>query len=288
MGSMMADLLGFKDAINAAERAHGQPVSSIDTLMVKLFNEVEYVWPKLGYPPLVTPFSQYVKNTALMNLFNLASGKPRFSTIDKDTWGMILGKMGNLPGPLAPEIIDLAKEKGMEFQTGNPQDNYPDELPKYRKMMDEKGWDYGEDDEELFELAMHERQYLDYRSGVAKERFLKDLEALKEKAGAPKVVTRPVVEMPEFDIDSYVAKYPKATPVQAPAKGKMLWEVDVQDDSKAPVAGTAVKSGKPMGYVQTWYGLEEIVPAVSGRVVAVTAKQGKDVAKGEVIAFVQE
>ncbi len=288
MGSMMADLIGFKDAINAAERSHGEPVSSLDTLMVKLFSEVEYVWPKLGYPPLVTPFSQYVKNTALMNLFNLASGKPRFSTIDKDTWGMILGKMGNLPGPLAPEIIDLAKEKGMEFQTGNPQDNYPDELPKYRKMMDEKGWDYGEDDEELFELAMHERQYLDYRSGVAKERFLKDLEALKEKAGAPKVVTRPVVEMPEFDIDSYVAKYPKATPVQAPAKGKMLWEVDVQDDSKAPVAGTAVKSGKPMGYVQTWYGLEEIVPAVSGRVVAVTAKQGKDVAKGEVIAFVQE
>ena len=288
MGSMMADLIGFKDAINAAERSHGEPVSSLDTLMVKLFSEVEYVWPKLGYPPLVTPFSQYVKNTALMNLFNLASGKPRFSTIDKDTWGMILGKMGNLPGPLAPEIIDLAKEKGMEFQTGNPQDNYPDELPKYRKMMDEKGWDYGEDDEELFELAMHERQYLDYRSGVAKERFLKDLEALKEKAGAPKVVTRPVVEMPEFDIDSYVAKYPKATPVQAPAKGKMLWEVDVQDDSKAPVAGTSVKSGKPMGYVQTWYGLEEIVPAVSGRVVAVTAKQGKDVAKGEVIAFVQE
>ena len=288
MGSMMADLLGFKDAINAAERSHGEPVSSLDTLMVKLFSEVEYVWPKLGYPPLVTPFSQYVKNTALMNLFNLASGKPRFSTIDKDTWGMILGKMGQLPGPLAPEIIELAKEKGMEFQTGNPQDNYPDELPKYRKMMDEKGWDYGEDDEELFELAMHERQYLDYRSGVAKERFNKDLEAMKEKAGAPKVVTRPVVEMPEFDINSYVEKYPKATPVQAPAKGKVLWEIDVQDDSKAPVAGTAVKSGKPMGYVQTWYGMEEIIPAVSGRIVAVTAKQGKDVAKGEVVAFVQE
>ena len=288
MGSMMADLLGFKDAINAAERTHGQPVSSLDTLMVKLFNEVEYVWPKLGYPPLVTPFSQYVKNTALMNLFNIASGKPRFSTIDKDTWGMILGKMGTLPGPLAPEIIQLAKEKGFEFQTGNPQDNYPDELPKFRKMMDEKGWDYGEDDEELFELAMHERQYLDYRSGVAKERFNKDLEALKEKAGAPIVVKRPVVELPDFDVKAYTEKYPKATPVQAPAKGKLLWEVDVQDDSKAPVAGTPVEAGKPMGYVQTYYGMEEIVPAVSGRVVAVTGNQGKDVVKGEIIAFVQE
>ena len=287
MGSMMADLLGFKDAINAAEKSHGQPVSSLDTLMVKLFNEVEYVWPKLGYPPLVTPFSQYVKNTALMNLFNLASGKPRFSTIDKDTWGMILGKMGTLPGPLAPEIIALAKEKGMEFQTGNPQDNYPDELPKFRKMMDEKGWDYGQDDEELFELAMHERQYLDYRSGIAKERFNTDLEALKEKAGAPKIVKRAVVEMPEFDVKTYTDKYPKATPVQAPAKGKMLWEVDVIDDSKAPVAGTEVKAGEAMGYVQTFYGMEEVKPAVSGKVVAVTARQGKDVAKGEIIAFVE-
>ena len=288
MGSMMADLLGFKDAINAAERAHGQAVSSLDTLMVKLFNEVEYVWPKLGYPPLVTPFSQYVKNTALMNLFNLASGKPRFSTIDKDTWGMILGKMGKLPGELAPEIVEIAKEKGMEFYTGNPQDMYPDELPKFRQMMKDEGWDCGEDDEELLNLAMFERQYRDYRSGVAKERFNKDLEALKEKAGAPKVVTRPVVEMPEFDVNAYVAKYPKATPVQAPAKGQLLWEVDVQDDSKAPVAGTAVKAGEPMGYVQTWYGMEELIPAVSGHVVAITGKQGKEVAKGEIVAFVQE
>jgi pyruvate carboxylase subunit B len=223
-----------------------------------------------------------------MNLFNLASGKPRFSTIDKDTWGMILGKMGQLPGPLAPEIIEIAKEKGMEFYTGNPQDMYPDELPKFREMMKEEGWDCGEDDEELLNMAMFERQYRDYRSGVAKERFNKDLEALKEKAGAPKVVTRPVVEMPEFDVNAYVAKYPKATPVQAPAKGKLLWEIDVQDDSKAPLAGTAVKAGKPMGYVQTWYGMEEIIPAVTGRVVAVTGKQGKDVVKGEIIAFVQE
>lgn len=111
MGSMMADLTGFKAAINASERANGKPESNLDSLMVQLFKEVEYVWPRLGYPPLVTPFSQYVKNTALMNLLAMAQNKPRFSTIDKDTWGMIQGKMGNLPGPLAPEIIALAKER---------------------------------------------------------------------------------------------------------------------------------------------------------------------------------
>ena len=45
--------------------------------------------------------------------------------------------------------------------------------------MDENGWDYGEDDEELLELAMHPAQYKDYKSGKAKEKFLADLEKRK-------------------------------------------------------------------------------------------------------------
>ena len=287
MGSMMADLRGFQGAINAAQRAHGRPEMSLDTLMVKLFQEVEYVWPRLGYPPLVTPFSQYVKNTALMNLLNMLSDKPRWSSIDKDTWGMILGHMGTLPGPLAPEIVALAKEKGLEFTTCNPQDNYPDELPKFRAMMKEEGWDCGEDDEELFELAMHERQYRDYRSGVAKERFNKELADLKAKAGAPVVIERPVVETPKFSAEEYAAKYPHAVPVQAPAKGQLLWEIDVDGPSKAPRTGTAVEAGEPLGYIQTFYGMEPILPAVTGRIVAVTGRQGDKVAKGEIVAYAE-
>ena len=288
MGSMMADLKGFQGAINAAQKAHGRPEMSLDTLMVKLFEEVEYVWPRLGYPPLVTPFSQYVKNTALMNLFNMLNDKPRWTTIDKDTWGMILGDMGRLPGPLAPEIVELAKSKGLKFYDGVPQDNYPDELPKFRAMMKEEGWDEGEDEEELFEFAMHERQYRDYKSGVAKERFNEELAQMKEKAGAPIVIKRPVVEMPKFDVNEYASKYPHAVPVQAPAKGQLLWENDMDDVSAAPIAGTAVTAGKPMGYVQTWYGMEELIPAVTGRVVAVLGKQGEKVEKGEIVAFIQE
>ena len=287
MGSMMADLRNFQGAINAAQRSHGRPEMTLDTLMVKLFEEVEYVWPRLGYPPLVTPFSQYVKNIALMNLFNMLNDKPRWSSIDKDAWGMILGKMGKLPGELDPEIVALAKEKGMEFYTGNPQDMYPNELPKFRQMMKEEGWDCGEDDEELLNMAMFERQYRDYRSGIAKERFNKDLADLKAKANAPIVVTRPVVEMPKFSVDEYVAKYPKATPVQVPVKGQLLWQVDVDDASAAPAVGTAVKAGQVIGHVQAWYGMEEVVSAVDGRIVAVVGKQGDNVAKNEIIAFVQ-
>ena len=83
------------------------------------------------------------------------------------------------------------------------------------------------------------------------------------------------------------AEDPTALAFQAPVKGKLLWEVDVEDASAAPVAGTEVKAGEAVGYVQTYYGMEEIVPAVDGRIVATLGKQGEDVVKGEIIAFIQ-
>lgn len=182
MGSMMADLKGVHAGINMHLRKKGEPELSVDDLLVRLFDEVAYVWPRLGYPPLVTPFSQYVKNVALMNVYNLTIGKGRWEAIDNNTWGMILGKSGRLPGKLDQEIIDLAKEKGFEFTTEDPQLNYPDALDKFRAEMKENGWELGEDDEELFEFAMHEAQYRDYKSGAAKERFQAELDKAKTDA----------------------------------------------------------------------------------------------------------
>ena len=140
MGSMMADLKGVHSGINLILKGQGKEPMSLDDLVVMLFEEVDYVWPKLGYPPLVTPFSQYVKNVALMNVMQLIKGEGRWTMIDNHTWDMILGKSGKLPGELAPEIIELAKSKGLEFTDEDPQKNYPDELDNYRKEMDENGW----------------------------------------------------------------------------------------------------------------------------------------------------
>ena len=285
MGSMMADLKGFHSAINMSLRNQGKPELSINDLVVKLFQEVEYVWPRLGYPPLVTPFSQYVKNTALMNLMQTLKGEPRWK-IDPDTMNMILGKTGKLPGPLAPEIIDIVKAKGLEFYTGNPQDAFPNELPKFEKMMEEEGWDRGEDDEELFEFAMHERQYRDYKSGIAKERFQKALEDAKAKAGAPIIVTRPVVEVPKIDIEKVTEKYPDAKPIQSTAKGRVVWQIAVAGESTAPVVGTSVKEGDVVCRIETYYGYEEVKALASGKYVAVYPKQGELVQKDEVIASI--
>ncbi|MBR2298726.1 MAG: oxaloacetate decarboxylase [Bacteroidales bacterium] len=287
MGSMMADLKGFHGAINMSLRNQGKKEVTLNELAVMLFQEVEYVWPRLGYPPLVTPFSQYVKNTALMNLMHTLKGEPRWKTIDKDTMNMILGKTGKLPGELAPEIIQIVKEKGLEFYTGNPQDAFPNELPKFEQMMKDEGWDRGQDDEELFELAMHERQYRDYKSGIAKERFEKDLEAAKEKAGAPKIVVRPVVEMPKFDVEAVAAQHPNAMPVQVTAKGNMVWQYDVVAESTAPAIGDKVEEGKPICYVQTYYGLEEIKAPKTGKIVYVAVGQNDKVEKNQIVAFVE-
>ncbi|MGL5561807.1 MAG: oxaloacetate decarboxylase, partial [Tannerellaceae bacterium] len=179
MGSMMADLKGAQAGINLNLKNQGKPGLSIDELLLMLFNEVSYIWPKLGYPPLVTPFSQYVKNIALLNIMQMSKGEDRWSMIDKDSWGMILGKAGQLPGALDPEIIEIAKKNGYEFIHTNPQSNYPNELEKFRKEMEENGWDIGQDEEELFEFAMHERQYRDYKSGIAKTRYEQELETAK-------------------------------------------------------------------------------------------------------------
>ena len=182
MGSLMADLEKNLSSVNKWLTKNNKPNITQDDLLLKLFKEVEYAWPQLGYPPLVTPFSQYVKNVSLMNAMGSIKGKPRWSMIDENTWGMLLGKSGKLLGPLGDEIMALAKQQNREFFTGVPQDLYPDELELFAAKMDEKGWDYGQDDEELLEYAMHPQQYEDYKSGKAKENFLKDLAARKAKS----------------------------------------------------------------------------------------------------------
>ncbi len=286
MGSMMADLKGMHNAINLALRQQGKNEVTLNNLLVQLFDEVAYIWPMLGYPPLVTPFSQYVKNIALMNIFAMAKNEPRFSMIDKDSWNMILGKMGKLPGSLAPEIIELAKSNELEFYEGDPQAAFPDELEKFKKEMAEIGWDEGPDQEELFEFAMHDRQYRDFKSGVAKNRFNQELEQAKEKAGTPIVVKRPVIEIPMFSFEEISAIYPNAKPVHAPSKGQVLWQYDLTDASTAPFEGAEIKEHDILCYIENSYGIEPVPVGYSGTIVGTYAKQGDMVEKGQILAFI--
>ena len=282
MGSMMADLTGIMTAINNNRQKDGLEPYSEDALLVKLFNEVAYVWPRVGYPPLVTPFSQYVKNIALMNLFTESMHKPRYSMMDESIWGMILGKSGKLPGEVAPELIELAKEKGYEFTDADPQSYYPDELPRFIKEMEENGWERGEDDEELFEFAMHETQYRNYKNGMAKEQFNKDLQAAKDKKLQKKGISL-------ADIAAF--KHAKADPIVAPEDGTVLYEVNGCDEtltSIAPAIGKEYADASHFCYVENKLGQMIDIPAcLGGRLVDIIVGQGQHVRKGEVIAYIE-
>ncbi len=272
MGSLMADLKGVHDGINFSLKAVGKDEISEDELLVKLFDEVAYVWPKLGYPPLVTPFSQYVKNVALLNIVQMSKGEERYSMMDDNTWNMILGKAGNLPGPLASEIVDLADNKGLEFYKGIPQDAYPDELDKYRKEMEELGWDTGEDDEELFEFAMHETQYRDYKSGLAKQRFEEDLETIRaqESTATTNKTTTAVKEKQAPNRNNYskdTVEYPIAM------AGYLLYTLNAELESKEPYLIPEHNIWKAIGY---WRNLMSVKINYDEKEFDVDINKGKD------------
>ena len=281
MGSMMADLGGIRQTINNLRKKKGEEELSMDDMLVKLFNEVEYVWPRVGYPPLVTPFSQYTKNIALMNLLTMEQGKGRFVMMDESMWGMILGKSGKVPGKIDPELVELAKKQGREFTDVDPRTLLTNALEDFKKEMDENGWDYGQDDEELFELAMHPEQYRNYKSGQAKKNFLEDLQKAKDaKLGA------------KISLEEATAfKHAKADAIVAPVKGQIFWEF--QGDGEAapaiePFIGKEYKEGDTFCYICTPWGEFEAIPAaLGGQLVEINAKQASTVSKGDVIAYIQ-
>ena len=268
MGSMMADLKGVHQGINAALKARNKPEMTEDELVVELFREVGHIWPMMGYPPLVTPFSQYVKNVALMNIVSLVNGKERFAMIDPNTWDMLLGRAGTLPGPLAPELIELARKEGKEFYEGNPQDNYPDALDTYRKEMEENGWPLGPDDEELFELAMHDRQYRDYKSGMAQERFLKEIadkQAELSKVTPAKMPRRKLLLSPETGT-AFLYSGETAT----------YWP---EEEMINP--GEKVRKGEIVMYIMIGKTIREVVSDRAGTVKKILVRSGDKVNKGD-------
>ena len=281
MGSMMADLVGIMGTINNIRRKRGDEELSTDDMLVKLFNEVEYVWPRVGYPPLVTPFSQYVKNIALMNLLTMEQGKGRFVMMDDSMWGMILGKSGKIPGTIDQELIDLAAKQGREFTDADPHTLLDNALDSFRKEMDENGWEYGQDDEELFELAMHPEQYRNYKSGQAKKNFLADLQAAKDAKLGTQLSPEKLAEF----------KHAKADAIVAPVKGQIYWEFQGEGEcapAVEPYIGKTYAEGDSFCFIQApWGEFVEVQAALGGKLVEINAKQGSKVNKGDVIAYIE-
>ena len=302
MGSLMTDLEDNLRSLNKWKEKNDQPLLTTDQLLVKLFDEVAYVWPKVGYPCLVTPFSQYVKNLALMNVMQMEKGKERWSMIAENIWDMILGKSGKLPGPVDPLFVEMAKAEGREFMTTDPQENYPDELETYRLRMTQHGWELGEDNEELFEYAMHPQQYEAYKSGAAKAAFEKDLAERKAKkangsaSAEPKQLTI-TVNGQSYKVDvaygvqpaspqsqstsSAAAPVGEGIEVLAPLEGKAYL---VQSSSETPKkVGDHVEEGEVICYIEAMKVFNRIKAEKAGTITSISFSSGDSVEEDEVL-----
>ena len=301
MGSLMTDLEDNLSSLNKWKEKHGQEPLSTDQLLIKLFDEVAYVWPKVGYPTLVTPFSQYVKNLSLMNVIQMEKGKGRWEIFPDTIWDMVLGKAGKLPAEVDDEIKSLAASQGREFLQTDPQLNYPDCLDEYRSRMKEKGWPTGEDDEELFEYAMHPEQYENFRSGKAKAEFEADLAKRKAAKNAPAAASAmPSVITVTLDGKSYrldvaydgkapAAKAGTAAPaasgegedLSAPLSGKFFLTKDPQET--AHKVGDRVKRGDTLCYIEAMKIQNAVCADFDGVITAILPSNGDSIEEDDVI-----
>ncbi len=310
MGSLMSDLEKNLESLNKWMAKNHKPELTQDELMIALFEEVEHIWPKMGYPPLVTPYSQYVKNAALVNVMQMKKGKERWSLLDNNTWDMILGKSGRVPGEVDTELKELAKEQEREFFAGDPQDLQPDSLEEFRAKMKEKGWETGPDDEELFEYAMHPEQYEVYKSGKAKENFEKDLASKKApvaettSAASGSTTTLSPSTM-TVDVDGEIFKVQisygdegspqEESKIEEPVKSASNGKIEIisplegkifmtKDSSEKAIAiGDTVKTGDIVCYIEAMK-VTNAVKADKGGVVAdILIKDGDEVLDDDVL-----
>ena len=266
MGSLMTDLETNLESINKYKAKNNLPAMTQDELLIKLFNEVSYIWPKMGYPCLVTPFSQYVKN-------------------------------------MAPELVEKAKAEGREFHNEDPQSNYPDALDTFRKEMKDNGWDLGQDDEELFELAMHPQQYRLYKSGQAKADFEADLAKRKADKGAAKGgIALPQTVTVDVNGEKYTvtigandgsAPAPAAQAAQAatgtgegaeltsPLEGKFYLVKSAADT--AVKVGDTVKKGQTVCYIEAMKTFNAIAAECDGVITEICHNSGDTISEDDVL-----
>jgi pyruvate carboxylase subunit B len=299
MGSLMSDLEKSHISINKWLKKNNSEEIKIDLLFSMLSDEVNEIWPLMGYPPLVTPYSQYVKNVALVNVLNKIKGKPRWSLIDDNTWDMLLGKSGKLPGSLGKEIIELASDLKKDFYSDNPQNLVEESLDNNRKEMKERGWDTGLDDEELLEYSLHKTQYIDYKSGKAKKSFTGDLNKRKNDSNKTEEPSKNQYEIIEVGTEKYKVEYSLSdesfsedikridgNPVYSPIEGKFVLTKGSND---RPVkVNDVVNKGDVLCYIESMKVMNAIKSEFSGKILKICFRDGEDVYDDDVLFIIKK
>ena len=96
----------------------------------EVYDEVERVRRELGYPIMVTPFSQVVGTQAVMNVL----APERYANVPDEVIRYVLGKFGTPPAPMDPNVRDrieqLPRARELSGQAAMP------ELSELRRRFD--------------------------------------------------------------------------------------------------------------------------------------------------------
>ncbi|HTY72526.1 MAG TPA: biotin carboxyl carrier protein [Actinomycetes bacterium] len=77
-------------------------------LLPRVLDEVGRVRAELGYPIMVTPYSQYVGSQAVLNVLAEQAGQQRWSRMPDEILRYLLGHFGTPPGPVDPLVRERA------------------------------------------------------------------------------------------------------------------------------------------------------------------------------------
>ncbi len=133
--------VGQPQAFDAAYLRHQLPGGMVGTMRRHLaeqklshmeravIDEIGRVRDELGWPIVMTPFSQIVLTQAVMNVTN----KERYAVIPDEVIRYALGKFGRPNIPIAPEVMDridsLPRTRELRQESGMPP------LPEFRKRI---------------------------------------------------------------------------------------------------------------------------------------------------------
>ena len=142
-------------------------------LLPKIFEEVPRVRKDLGYPPLVTPFSQIVGSQSLMNVL---AGE-RYKMVSNEVKNYLMGQYGRAPGPIDEKFRRSIIGEAAEVITVRPADLLEPELENARKEVAL----YMEKEEDISSYALFQQVALKYLKERESRKYNVDFD-LAEKA----------------------------------------------------------------------------------------------------------
>jgi oxaloacetate decarboxylase alpha subunit len=88
----------------------------------RVLEECIRVRADLGYPIMVTPFSQFVGSQALMNVLAAENGQERYSRIPDEVVKFVLGHFGTPEGPIDQNVVDRVRDLPRAAELEQPVD----------------------------------------------------------------------------------------------------------------------------------------------------------------------